>query len=642
MRFPESFLTELKSRVRLSDVVGRKVKLRKQGRDFVGLSPFSNEKSPSFYVHDDRGFYKCFSTQKAGDAIKFLQETERLSFNEAVEKLANDVGMELPQSSAEDQQVYRQQVTLRDWVERACQVFETQLRRPAGKDAREYLQKRGFGEGAWERHRLGFAPEGWRNLFDELLKQGATAEQLVEAGLVVQAENDPTKYWDRFRNRVIFPITDPSGRVIAFGARTLEPDGKPKYLNSSDSTLFHKGRTLYRYKAAREALVDVKDGPLSRGLIVTEGYVDAIALAEAGIATAVAPLGTALTEEQLEMVWRAGPEPILCFDGDRAGVAAAYRALDRALPMIGMGRTLYFVLLEGGADPDDVIRKDGPDAMRTLLSQALPLVDVLWRRELEREPLDTPERRAGLEGRLNSAIAAIKDEPVRKAYQREIRDRIYWHFRNQGAPRREAQRQGQWDGKRDGKFAPMELRRTGPPPARVRGLALLVRAIESPAVFEQAREALCHASFADPEVTAIRDAAFDALDAASTLDRTGVATHLRALGRKRALELLETIPPRPSLDPKSGEARELLDALEQFPIADAIDGEAKSVITSEEGEGALSSAQHEARLKALGLDRRRMGRVLGETTVSIGSEDGLKRLEEALRGFDDAVEQRRS
>ena len=281
MRFPEEFLNELKSRVRLSDVVGEKVQLKKRGKDWVGLSPFSNEKTPSFYVHDDRGFYKCFSTQKAGDAITFLTETERLTFAEAVEKLARDYGLELPKQSAEEEKQYRRRTTLIDWVEKACAFFEDQLRKPAGLDAREYLQKRGFGPDAWTRHRIGFAPNGWRSLSDFLTKQGATTEELIEAGLLVQPEEADKQPWDRFRNRVIFPITDHANRVIAFGARTLEPDGKPKYLNSSDSPLFHKGRTLYRYMDAREALATIKDGPLSRGLLVTEGYVDAISLAEA-------------------------------------------------------------------------------------------------------------------------------------------------------------------------------------------------------------------------------------------------------------------------------------------------------------------------------------------------------------------------
>ena len=324
-------------------------------------------------------------------------------------------------------------MTLLDWVEKACAFFEEQLRGPQGGEARAYLEKRGFGREAWTRHRMGFAPKAWRALSDHLTKQGASLDELIEAGLLVQPEEDgdgkSKQPWDRFRNRVIFPIADQGGKIIAFGARTLEPDGKPKYLNSSDSPLFHKGRTLYRYGLAREALAPLKEGPLSRGLIVTEGYVDAIALAEAGIGTAVAPLGTALTEEQLELLWRAGPEPILCFDGDAAGIRAAWRACDRALPMIAPGRTLYFVLLPDGMDPDDVVRVRGAQAMRDMLSSARPLVDLLWSREVEAEPLDTPERKAAFEARLMDAVGLIKHPGVRKAYERELRDRLFWHFR---------------------------------------------------------------------------------------------------------------------------------------------------------------------------------------------------------------------
>ena len=360
MRFPEEFLNELKSRVRLSDVVGKKVQLKKRGKDWVGLSPFSAEKTPSFYVHDDRGFYKCFSTQKSGDAITFLMETERLTFAESVEKLARDYGLELPTQSAAEQQQYKRRTTLIEWVEKACVFFEDQLRKPAGAEAREYLQKRGFGPEAWARHRMGFSPNGWRALSDHLTAQGAKVEELIEAGLLVQPDGEggdgdrqgkARQPYDRFRNRVIFPITDTGNRVIAFGARTLEPDGKPKYLNSSDSPLFHKGKTLYRYMAAREELAKIKEGPLSRGLLVTEGYVDAIALAEAGIGTAVAPLGTALTEEQLDLLWRAGPEPLLCFDGDAAGIRAAWRACDRALPLIEPGKSAVLRAAAGRDGP---------------------------------------------------------------------------------------------------------------------------------------------------------------------------------------------------------------------------------------------------------------------------------------------------
>jgi DNA primase len=632
MRFSDDFLNELKSRIRLSDVIGKKVALKKRGKDFVGLSPFSNEKTPSFYVHDDRGFYKCFSTQKSGDAITFTMETERLSFSEAIEKLARDYGLELPKSSAEEVQQHKRRNTLLDWVEKACVFFEDQLRGPAGQDAREYLEKRGFTREAWARHRMGFAPNAWRGLSDFLTKQGATIEELIEAGLLVEPEEKGKQPWDRFRNRVIFPITDQGGKVIAFGARTLEPDGKPKYLNSSDSPLFHKGRTLYRYGPAREALAPLKEGPASRGLIVTEGYVDAIALAEAGIGTAVAPLGTALTEEQLELLWRAGPEPILCFDGDAAGIRAAWRACDRALPLIAPGRTLYFVLLPDGMDPDDVVRVRGAQAMRDMLAGARPLVDLLWTRELEAEPLDTPERKAAFEARLMDAVGQIKHPGVKKAYERELRDRLYWHSRGGRGGSAGQPTTGSGPGKT----------KTSPGPTGLVGLRLVVRALESPKILEQSHEALFKATIDDPDVEAIRKAAFDLYETVEMLDRNAVAAHLRSLDRKRAVELLETFPVGRPMDPRSAEGRDWIDALGRFPAARILVGEVKATVRAEEEGVEIMSASHQARIMAKVLDRRRASRSVVDEAVTSPADEGVQELRDALGGMGAAMELKRS
>ena len=639
MRFPEEFLNELKSRVRLSDVVGKKVSLKKRGKDWVGLSPFSSEKTPSFYVHDDRGFYKCFSTQKSGDAITFLTETERLTFAEAVEKLARDVGLELPAQSAGEAQQYRKRATLIDWVEKACVFFEDQLRKPAGGEAREYLQKRGFGPEAWSRHRMGFAPDGWRALSDFLTKQGASIEELIEAGLLVQPD-DGKQPWDRFRNRVIFPITDHSNRPIAFGARTLEPDGKPKYLNSSDSPLFHKGRTLYRYMDAREALAPIKTGSLSRGLIVTEGYVDAIALAEAGIGTAVAPLGTALTEEQLDLLWRAGPEPILCFDGDAAGIRAAWRACDRALPLIEPGKTLFFVLLPDGMDPDDVVRVRGAQAIRDMLGAARPLVDLLWARELEAEPLDTPERKAGFEARLMAAVGQIKHPGVKKAYERELKDRLYWHFRpgkGGGAFQAgQAGTQGQNVGQNPGKKG------FSPGPTGLAGLGLLVRAILVPEHFESAREALAKSEYDDPDVAAIREAAFDVYQSSEKLDLPTVAAHLRILDRKRAVELLEPFLRRQPGDDLDVASQDWLDAMERFPVARMLVTEVQATKRAEEEGVEIMSAAHQNRLMQKVIARRSASRSVVDEAVTSPASEGAQELRNALGGMGAAMESKRS
>jgi DNA primase len=645
MRFPEEFLNELKSRVRLSDVVGKKVQLKKRGKDWVGLSPFSAEKTPSFYVHDDRGFYKCFSTQKSGDAITFLMETERLTFAESVEKLARDHGLELPKQSAAEQQEYKRRTTLIEWVEKACVFFEDQLRKPAGAEAREYLEKRGFGPEAWKRHRMGFAPDGWRMLLEVLTKEGASVDELIEAGLVVQpeegADGKSRQPWDRFRNRVIFPITDHSERVIAFGARTLDPDGKPKYLNSSDSPLFHKGRTLYRYMAAREAMAAIKPpkgqvDPLAQGLIVTEGYVDAIALAEAGIGSAVAPLGTALTEEQLDLLWRAGPEPILCFDGDAAGIRAAWRACDRALPLIEPGKTLYFVLLPDGMDPDDVVRVRGAQAMRDMLTAARPLVDLLWMRELEAEPLDTPERKAGFEARLMAAVGLIKHPGVKKAYERELRDRLYWHARGtRSGPI------GTGKGP-SGAGVPLGKKGFSPGPTGLQGLRLVVRAIESPRMMEQAPEALAKAVFDDPDADAIRTAAFDVYNSAEMLDRTTVAAHLRSLGRKRAVELLETFPVGQPMDPLSNEGRDWLDAIGRFHVAKTLAVEVQATKRADQEGVEIMSAAHQARIMQKVIERRSASRSVVDEAITSPASDGAQDLRNAIGGMGAAMESKRS
>ncbi len=637
MRYPEGFINEIKSRVRLSDVIGRKVQLKKRGKDFVGLSPFSNEKTPSFYVHDDRGFYKCFSTQNSGDVFTYLMETERLNFAEAVEKMAAYAGLELPSASPGEEAKYRRRSSLQSWVELAAEYFEAQLLAPDGAEARRYLEGRGFGPASWKTHRMGFAPDGWRNLLDHLTSKGAKLDELIEAGLLVQPEGAGKSPYDRFRNRVTFTICDPSGKAIAFGARTLDPDGKPKYLNSSDSPLFHKGRTLYRLGPAREALAQTGgDGALSRGLIVTEGYVDAIALAEAGVGSAVAPLGTALTEEQLDYLWRAGPEPILCFDGDRAGVGAANRALDRALPMLEPGRTLYFAMLPDGMDPDDVIRRHGAEAMIAMLEGAQPLVDMLWKRELDAEPLDTPERRAGLEERLMKAVAEIRHPGLKKAYEQELRDRLYWLRRGEQRGRQNgSDRSASKTGSRSGGGARGRLQAGVQP----RGFVNLIKAINSPAILECAREAICAADFNDPDVKAIRDAAFSVLDNGERLDRTTVAAHLRSLGRNNAVSLLETtIPAGRPVEPDSAEGIVLLRALQRFPAANVMADEAR--ITREGGEVDAMTDVDEARLRAMVLGRRKVNRWSSDELVVAGNEGGSGRLKEALGGLESEMKRR--
>ena len=316
MRVDERFLDEIKSRLRPSDVIGRTVKLRKQGREYVGLSPFNKEKTPSFYVNDEKGQFFDFSSGKNGDLITFLQETERLTFMEAVERLAAEAGVPMPAPDPQSAEQERQRQGLSDWMEAAAQWFEGALRRPEGKEARAYLDRRGLPESEWARFRLGFSPGGRTALKDYLVTKGAKPGELIEAGLLIAPEEGGAPY-DRFRDRIIFPIADHRGRILSFGGRAMDPQARAKYLNGPESPLFHKGRTLYGIGEARKILGAAPSGE-NPPLVVVEGYMDAIACHRAGVA-AVAPLGTALTEEQMEMLWRLHPEPTLCFDGDRAG-----------------------------------------------------------------------------------------------------------------------------------------------------------------------------------------------------------------------------------------------------------------------------------------------------------------------------------
>jgi len=421
VRFDEAFLDEIKSRLRPSDVIGRTVKLQKRGREFVGLSPFTKEKTPSFYVNDDKGQFFDFSSGKTGDLISFLQESERLSFVEAVERLAAEAGLSLPAPDPRSAEHEKKRQGLSDWMALAAQWFSRMLAAPQGLAARAYLERRGLPAADWERFGLGFAPAGRTGLKDYLVAKGARPAELVEAGLLIAPEDGGAPY-DRFRDRIIFPIVEGRGRIVSFGGRAMDPEARAKYLNGPETELFHKGRTLYGLPEARRLLAAAPpdaDPPL----VVVEGYMDVIACQRAGVA-AVAPLGTALTEEQMDLLWRRHPEPTLCFDGDRAGRQAAFRAMDRALPLLTPGRSFRFSVVEGGKDPDDVLREQGAAALRSQLSRTTGFSEMLFRRELEAEPLDTPERRAGLKARLRAAASRIADKDLQSAYRDDLLSRF--------------------------------------------------------------------------------------------------------------------------------------------------------------------------------------------------------------------------
>jgi DNA primase len=428
MRFSPAFLDEIRARIPVSEVVRQRVKLQKQGREWRGLSPFNAEKTPSFYVNDQKGFFHDFSSGKSGDGFSFLMETEGLSFPEAVERLAALAGLPMPVETREQREQGEKRASLGGVLEWAAAYFEKELSGAAGREARDYLTRRAISENARAQFRLGYAPPQRHGLRDHLAAKGASLEAMIETGLLIHGEDIAVPY-DRFRNRVMFPICDRSGRVIAFGGRALERDAQAKYLNSPETLLFHKGATLYNLHNARKAAHEAGT------VIAVEGYVDVISMTAAGFPHTVAPLGTALTAEQCELLWRMAEEPILCFDGDKAGRKAAFRALDTALPLIGPGRTFRFALLPNGEDPDELFRSGGAGAVAQAMDAALPFVDVLWMRETEGQLLDTPERRASLERRLSDVAARIVDEALRRYYSQAFSNRLSGLFGRQGDSR---------------------------------------------------------------------------------------------------------------------------------------------------------------------------------------------------------------
>jgi len=417
MRFTPQFLDELRARLPVSEVVGRRVKLKKAGREWKGLSPFQQEKTPSFTVNDQKGFYHDFSSGKHGDIISFLMETEGVGFTEAVERLAAMAGLPLPAATPDAERYEQRRKTLHDVMELAAKFFADTLASRAGAKARGYLADRAISPATQLQFRIGYASADRFALKEHLGSHGISVEDMVEAGLLVAGDDIPVPY-DRFRDRVMFPITDVRGRVIAFGGRALEKDVAAKYLNSPETPLFHKGDTLYNLAGARLAAHN------GSALVVVEGYIDVIAMVGAGFAASVAPLGTALTEHQLTLLWKMTDEPIMCFDGDKAGQKAAWRAADLALPQLAAGKSLRFALLPEGQDPDDLARTGGRAAIEEVIGAARPLAEVIWLRETEAGAFATPERRAALEKRISEITNSIRDEVVRRYYRQDFSERL--------------------------------------------------------------------------------------------------------------------------------------------------------------------------------------------------------------------------
>lgn len=561
-RFSPQFLDELRARLRPSDVIGRHVKLRKEGREFRGLSPFTNEKTPSFYVNDEKGRFFDFSSGKSGDIINFLMDAQHLPFSEAVTTLAELAGLPLPVDSPAERARDAQAATLGEAMLAAARFFRDQLGRADGRAAAAYLDQRGVPAAMRDAFGLGYAPDSRTALRDHLVNKGFAPALQVEAGLLIQPE-DGTAPYDRFRGRVMFPILQGvrahgPARVIAFGGRAMAPDARAKYLNSPETPLFHKSHTLYNFDAARQ--VAAKTG---RPLIVAEGYLDVIALHEAGW-PAVAPLGTALTEAQMALLWRTALPPILCFDGDRAGRAAAYRAMDRALPLLAADKTLRFAFMPDGADPDALIRKDGAAAMDKVLGEARTFADVLWAREVETRRRGTPEEVAAFRGHLRTLVGTIGDPDVRAAYRDFLAERLAAlmpragsaanaHAGGGGSPAtrggqqpRAGGRSGPWAGgtagsgkggrTAQGRMAVMPAAASPELLARTRGPAadqghvpeavLIIGLIRHPALFAAHENAVLALAPGDPGLATLLSATIDALLSDPALDSEGVCSHI--------------------------------------------------------------------------------------------------------------------
>src|SRR5471032_2591778 len=573
MRYGEGLLEEIRRRTDLVALVGRRVKLVRKGRVMWGCCPFHQEKSPSFKVENERRLYKCFGCGKGGDAFKWLIETEGLSFPESVEKLAAEVGVELPKWSPEDEAREQKRNSLYDIVELAAKFYEAQLFEAGGREARDYLKGRGLDGAAAKQFRLGYSPSGNNALIAHLTAQNITQDDIIAAGLARPAA-DGRPMRDFFYNRVMFPIGDSRGRIVAFGARALEGDAKPKYINSGETSLFSKGSQLYNFATARAAAIRCGT------IILAEGYMDVIALVRAGFAHSVAPLGTALTEDQLHLLWRTAPEPILAFDGDAAGLKAAHRAAHLALPHLKAGYSLRFAFLPTGEDPDSYIAANGAGAMTVLLEAALPLSQLLWRTETEGKDLSTPERRAGLEHNLKEIVDRITDGKVADYYRRGFDQLVFENFKRRApsAPARGAARPQTrpGTGKFRGDFKPRPLMgspeavsasvqssalvRSGQAGARhAKEMELGRLLVESPQIALAEAESLAVLDLSDPSLDRLRHELLNLAASGSSLEKAGVQTHFT---RKGMADLLARFAGSAVEDPQASFQRAVADLRE--------------------------------------------------------------------------------
>lgn len=530
MRFSDTLLRQVRDRVSIAEYAGKRLtfdkrKSRPAAGDYWACCPFHTEKTSSFHVLDQKGIFHCFGCGEKGDVFTLAMKLEGLSFPEAVEKIADYAGVPLPKDEYEDRGQDDRRKRLYAIVARTAKLYADALRSSGGADARRYLASRGIGEDVCAQFGVGLAPDEWTWTIDKLKAEGFAIEDIVAAG-VAREGDDGKRAIDTFRNRITFEITDTSGKVIGFGGRALDPNARAKYINSPESPLYSKSRVLYRLKQARELLARTK----APGLVVGEGYLDVIAFERAGIA-AVAPCGTALTEDQLQLLWRSGGEPVFCFDGDAAGRRAADKALDLALPHLAPGRTVKIAYAPQGQDPDDIFRAGGAEALAALIAAASPASTALFERERARHGLATPEARAAFQGALKQAANAIVDRDTQRAYFSDFMSRANALLR---AQRPERGRQGAAQIP-----VPTEELKAFAAAARPRPAAerFLKAAVDNPALLAEYADWIDRLDISDPELGAIRDALLGLLhapDTAAAIDRDALSLHLSRSGMERA------------------------------------------------------------------------------------------------------------
>jgi len=553
MRFGPNLLDEILRRTDIVQLVGRKVKLSRRGQAMWGCCPFHKEKSPSFKVENARRTYKCFGCGKGGDAFKWLMETEGLSFPEAVEKLAGEAGVELLAWTAQDEAREEKKKSLHDIVEAACVFYESQLHGTAGAGARAYLKLRGLDGADAKRFRLGYAPSG-NALIEHLKTKNITTDDMIAAGLARPGDENRALR-DFFFDRLMFPIADARGRLVAFGGRALSEDAKPKYINTGETSLFSKGHLLYNFASARPA------GLKAQTIIVAEGYMDVIALVRAGFEASVAPLGTALTEDQLHLLWRVTPEPVLAFDGDEAGLRAAHRAARLALPGLKPGHSLRFAFLPAGEDPDSVIRASGAGAMGKILEAAEPLAQVLWRGKTDGKDFSTPERRAGLERALADIVSLISDGKIADYYRRDFEQRVFDAFkRRQANPQPTRGPRGE---RRPGGFSPPlpavspamknSLLAGGAGVRKVKEDELCRLLLEDPEIAARQGETLAALQLCDPLLDRLRQELLNLAASGFRLEKRTLEDHLIRSGMAGLVERLAAHGAPAALDSADGE-----------------------------------------------------------------------------------------